>query len=471
MANGTDIQTGSGASAGIRNEQVVSIFDYLEPQYWNEVGARYGYQFDGIYQVLRALERETPVAADEWYAYEENRYQRSITCYDVSTASPEAGGSVIVTLPTAEHEMTGKASFPRVGEMVLTKDEIPCFISAKSTAVDYAHTITITPFSSTDDLGDLHTEKLIIFSGAKAAGMGQPDSTRVGKTRRKFVAQIIPESIGQEGTQFVNQEWTRAIDDGRDYNGWYNPGLMLAEYRLNRKIDGAFTWGKENTSKITQTTGRGAVNYVKTTKGVVPWITELGKQMTVTPGAFDIADLDEITLYQKQQGVTSGVGLILEGPEIAIDIRNATKDYIDGNGTDYTKVINSMFGGNEARAMSINFKVLNLGDFTYIRKEVPAWSDPTAYAETGFNMPKYAVIMPLESYKDPESNEIMPNIASRYRALGNYSRRFEVWHDGAAGGDAYKPYIGDIDEAMLFLRSHLGLQALKMNRAVIMRGS
>jgi hypothetical protein len=172
-------------------------------------------------------------------------------------------------------------------------------------------------------------------------------------------------------------------------------------------------------------------------------------------------------LYQKQQGVTSGVGMILEGPEIAIDIRNAAKDYIDGNGTDYTNVINRMFGGNEALALSVNFKVLNLGDFTYIRKEVPAWSDPTAYAETGFGMPKYAIVMPLESYKDPDTNEIMPNVASRYRALGSYSRRFEVWHDGAAGGDAYKPYIGDIDEAMLYLRSHLGLQALKMNRAVI----
>jgi hypothetical protein len=467
MANGTDYQTGSGASAGIRNEQVVSIFDYLEPQYWNEVGARFGYQFDGIYQILRALERETPVAADEWHSYEENRYSRSISVHAVSNASPSQGAAVVVTIESADHELSGTASFPRAGEMVLTVDEIPCLITLKSTAVTSAHTITIAPVYSTDTLPDLTDTKLIIFSGASAAGMGQPDSVRLGKTKRSFVAQIIKESIGQEGTQFVNQEWTRAIDDGRDYNGWYNPGLMLAEYRLNRKIDGAFTWGKTNTSLLTQTTARGSVNVVKTTKGIVPWITELGKSMTYTPGAFDIADLDDITLYQKQQGVTSGVGMILEGPEIAIDIRNAAKDYIDGNGTDYTNVINRMFGGNEALALSVNFKVLNLGDFTYIRKEVPAWSDPTAYAETGFGMPKYAIVMPLESYKDPDTNEIMPNVASRYRALGSYSRRFEVWHDGAAGGDAYKPYIGDIDEAMLYLRSHLGLQALKMNRAVI----
>ena len=103
-AEGKDLDAGTGAYAGIKNEQVVSIFDYLEPQYWNELGARFGVQFDGIYQTLRSLERESPVLADEWYAYEENRYHRSITAYAVSTASPGAGGSVIVTLPSSEHE-------------------------------------------------------------------------------------------------------------------------------------------------------------------------------------------------------------------------------------------------------------------------------------------------------------------------------------------------------------------------------
>lgn len=464
----TDPNTYPGA--GIRTEEVVSILDYLEPYYWNEVGARYGYQFDGVFQVLRAFGREFPVPRDEWSGYEENRYQRSITAYSVDTAAPGIGGSVVVTLPAAEHEMNGKVSFPREGEAVLTIDEVPAFIEAKSTAVANAHTITITPVDAADDLGDLTGQKLIIFTGAKAAGMGQPDSTFVGKTKRSFVAQIIPESIGQEGTQFVNQEWTRAIDDGRDYNGWYNPGLMMAEYRLNRKIDGAFTWGKANTNSLTQTTHRGAVNSVKFTKGVIPWITELGKEMDITAGAFDIADYDEVSLYMKQQGVVSNVCLSLEGPEVAVDIRNAVKDFNDGGGTDYTTIINNRyFGGDAERALSINFKVLGLDDMIFIRKQVPAWIDPTTYGETGFSMGKYVVLTALEQYQDPDSGVVLPNIASAYRALGNYSRRLEVWHDGAAGGDAYKPYIGDIDEAMLFLRAHVGLQAMKMNRAVIMR--
>jgi hypothetical protein len=130
-----------------------------------------------------------------------------------------------------------------------------------------------------------------------------------------------------------------------------------------------------------------------------------------------------------------------------------------------------MFGGNQELALSVNFTVLNLGGFRWIRKEVPAWSDPTLYSASGYKMPNYVIAAALETFRDPESGIDMPNISARYRALGGYSRRFEVWADGAAGGDAFKPYKGEYDEGLYYLRAHIGLQALKMNRAVIMRGA
>lgn len=462
-------QANTYPGAGILTENIVTLFDWLKPQYWNQVAARYGYQFDGIYQTLRAMNREEPVAADEWNAYEENRYQRVINVLSVDDTTPGAGVAVVCTLATTDHEASGTVSFPRVGDMVLSAAEVPALITAKSTAVASAHTITIEPADILDDLGDLTGDVLIIFSGGYAAGMGQPDSTFVGMTKRTFHAQIIKESVGQEGTQFVNEKWVKAVDDGRSVNGWYNPGLMRAEYFLNRKIDGAFTWGKENTNALTQTTARGNTNDVKMTKGMVPWISELGKEMTITAGAFDMADLDEVTLYQKQQGTTTNMSMFWCGPELAIDVRNAAQAFIDGNGTDYTKVLATLFGGNKELAMSVNFTVLGMGDTTYLLKPVPAWSDPMTYSATGFDMPKYGILCGLDSYKDPKSGIIMPNQAIRYRAMDGYSRRFEVWNVSGAGGSAYKPYVTDVDEAMLYLRAHLGVQLLKANRGVIMR--
>lgn len=455
--------------SGIMTENVVTLFDWVMPQYWNKIAARYGNQFNGIYQFLASAGREEAVANDTWYAYEENRYTRSISSASLSTTSPGAGNPVTVTLASGDHTNSGKYSLPRVGEIVMTVDEIPCQITAKSTTVAGAHTITITPLEVTDDIGDITGEKLIIVSGAKASGTGQIDGTVVGATKRTFYSQIFDETVGIEGSQLVKELWFKTIDDGRSVEEWYTPGIARAEKLLYDKIDGAFTWGKVNTNSITETTARGSINTVFTTKGIVPWIDELGKAMTITAGAFDMADLDEATLYMKQQGIVSNAAVMFAGPQLMQDVRTAAQAYIDGNGTDFAPVVKTLFGGQE-RALSVNFTQLNLGDMTYMLKEVGTWSDPERYSATGFDMPKYGIIMPMAKVKDVKSGVMLDNLAVKYRAMGNYSRRFELWNVSGAGGAGYKPYVTDIDEAMWYLRSHMGLQALKMNQAIIMRG-
>ena len=457
--------------AGILSESVMTIFDQVKPQHWNQLASRFGVQFNGIYQLLASMGAESPVADNVWYAWEENRYVRNISAAQtLSTTTPGAGNPVTFTLAVADHEMTGTVSFPRVGMQVLTQAEVPCQITAKSTAVANAHTITIYPLDATDDIGDLTGQTLILHSGAWAAGTGQPDSTFVGTTKRTFKAQIFKETVGQEGPEFVKEKWYSVIDDGRSIEGWYNPGLSRAEYLLYRQIDGAITWGKHNTNSLTSTTARGSVNTIYTTKGLIPWVSEEGKEMTYTSGSFDMADLDEITLYMKQQGIITPTSCIFTGPVLTQDIRTAAQAYIDGNGTDYTVDVASMFGGKD-KALGVNFTQIKLGDMTYLLKEVEAWNDPMAYSSTGYDIPKYGVVVPIQKVKDAKSGIMMDNLAIRYRALGSYSRRMEVWNVSGAGGNAYKPYVTDVDEAMLYLRAHLGLQALKMNQAVILRAS
>jgi hypothetical protein len=84
-------------------------------------------------------------------------------------------------------------------------------------------------------------------------------------------------------------------------------------------------------------------------------------------------------------------------------------------------------------------------------------------------MSHYGVSLPIAQYRDPKSNEMLDNFATCYRAKGKYSRKFETWTNAGAGGDAFKPYVTDVDEAMIYLRSHMGLQAIKMNQGVIQR--
>jgi hypothetical protein len=455
--------------AGILSETVMTIFDQVKPQHWNKLGARFGVQFNGIYQLLASMGAESAVEADTWYAHEENRYIRHLAAAQtLSTTAPGVHGAVTFTLAVTDHEMTGTVSFPRVGMQVLTQGEVPCQITAKSTAVASAHTITIHPLDALDDIGDLTGQTLIIHSGGWAAGTTQPDSTIVGTTKREFNAQIFKETVGQEGTQFVNSLWYEVMDDGRSLSGWYNPGIARAEYLIYRQIDGAITWGKHNTSLITSTTARGSANLIRTTKGIIPWISEEGKEMTYTSGSFDMADLDEITLYMKQQGIISPVSCIYTGPVLTQDIRTAAQAYIDGNGTDYTTDVAGMFGGKD-KALGVNFTQIKLGDMTYLLKEVEAWNDPEAYSASGYDIPKYGIVVPVQKVRDAKSGIVMDNLAVRYRAKDGYSRRMEAWSLAGAGGPAFRPYTSETDEAMMYLRSHLGLQALKMNQAVILR--
>ena len=458
--------------AGIYSQNVTLLFNQTKPYAWNKLAARFGVQFNGIYQLLASMGSELPIPGITWDAYEENRYSRAISApASLSTTAPGAGNPVIITLAAADHEMTGTVSFPRLYDQVLLQNEVPCQITAKSTTVASAHTITISPLDATDDIGNLTGQTIIIHSGAMAAGMGQPDSTFVGTTKRTFYTQIMKESIGQEGSEFVKQKWYEVIDDGRNVNGWYNPGLSMGEYRLYRKIDGALTWNKPNTNSLTQTTHRGNVNTIYTTKGLIPWVSDEGKEMNYTSGSFEMADLDESTLYMKQNGITVPTATIFAGPVLMQDIRTAAQAFIDGNGTDYTTDVAGVFGGKD-KALSVNFTQIKLGDMTYLLKEVEAWNDPTAYSATGYDIPKYGVVVPTKQMvRDPKRGIMMDNLAVCYPEKDGYSRRFEVWNEGAAGGAAYMPYNGEYDESMWYLRAQMGLQALKMNQSVILRAS
>ncbi|MGI6717635.1 MAG: hypothetical protein ACOX4D_00530, partial [Bacteroidales bacterium] len=53
-------------------------------------------------------------------------------------------------------------------------------------------------------------------------------------------------------------------------------GLGRAEYLLSLKMDGAFTMGDHNHSGLTTIANDGSTVEVMTTKGMIPWIQELG---------------------------------------------------------------------------------------------------------------------------------------------------------------------------------------------------
>ena len=460
------IDPGTYPTAGILSEQVMTIYDTLKPQHIPVLMSRYGEQFLPMFEMFRAMGRERPIMGDEWYGHEENWYHRTITTTG-TLSSPGNGNPGNVTLDAADHDVND-GTFPRVGDIVsIPGTYVQALITVKNTSTPGAHVLTLRPLRTDQNIGAIASGTVLsITNGAFAAGMGQPDPTVVGTTKRKFVAQIFKESVGAEGSQLVNEQWFKVMDNNKSVVGWYTPGTDRGAYELALKMDGAYTWGDES-NNVTQTTHRGNVNNVKTTKGVFPWVRDLGYVLNYTSGALDITDLYDLGLYLKSQGISTGVVIILVGAEFYIDVEGAAKTFFTGNSIDMTSKFGEKIFGTQDLVVNAGIKGIKLGGIVYLFKPMDVWSNPMTWGATGYNLAKYALAFPLTKFKDPTNGNVMlNNIESCYRAKGAYNRRFETWRVAGAGGGLY---VNDIDEENTYFRGHHGLQFLKVNQSAMFK--
>lgn len=453
----------TGPVSNILSEQIMSQWDVLKPQHIQTLMSRYGDQYFPMFGFFESMGRSQPVQGEYWYGHEENWYWRYITTTG-DMADPGAGNVGTITLATDDHDSEGN-SFPREGQIIsIPGTFVQGQIIDKDTSNPAAHVLTIKPGKATNTLGAISSgTKIAISTIAYASGMGQPEGTIVGTTRRKFYSQIFKETIGAEGTQLVLERWYKVIDDSnKSVVGYYTPGLARMEYNLALQIDGGYTWGDES-DNLTQTTHRGHTNTVYTTKGIFPHIRDLGKTLNYTYGSFAIEDLYEIGFYLLSQGITSGYVVLMAGAKFMKDLEKAVYTYISGNGTDLTQRVGEKLFGTTDFALSMGVTAIKIGGIIYIIKPMEQWSNPKTFGLTGYDLDKYAIWAPLSKVKDKKTGKLLDNIATRYLAKGNYSRKFEMWEDGAAGGNTGK-YVGEIDEKNWYMRGHHGLQALKVNQ-------
>lgn len=454
------VDTNTSAVSSIYTESIMSMHDVFKPQHIPELMSRYGEQYMPMFQFFRSMGREYPVAADTWYGHEENWYHRTITVKTLVAAGAK-GATVNVTLATADHDSAGN-SYPRVNDIVTIPGTwVQAMITAKNVTTPSAHVITLKPLLTTQNIPELAANKVLaITNGAHGAGTGQPAGTVVGTTKRTFKAQIIKETIGAHGSQLVNEKWYTILDDNRSVKGYYSPGYARGDYLMALKMDGAFTWGVV-ADNVTETADDGSTVTVNTTRGIFPWVQALGKTFEYSAGNMSIDDLDAVGLYLKSQGVTSGIVLVLAGAKLLNDVDKATKDYIDGTGTDLTRVETVLWKGNRQLSLSLNVKVITKGGITFVFKPMDVWSNPVTFGATGYNLDQYGLVIPLAKIKDPVDKVMLDNIATRYRAMDGYSRRFETWRVAGAGGGQY---VSAIDAERTYFRAHIGLQLLKVNQ-------
>lgn len=451
------------AIAQIYASDIISGFDLHKPEYLNKMFMRYGDQGLSTFQLIRSMGFEKPVANDSYSHFEENRIHEICVVKDI-VAQPAIGEDIQFTLDPNSLDANNRY-YVRKWDMILFPNEVTGSVVDIDVTTPSAPVVTVTLHDDTDQFPALTADQeLVIYSNGFSEGSGQPDSAVSGAYKYTNDAQIIKETVGFTGTEMVNQSWVE-VYNGNKLIGYYMKGQLDIDYRMSLRADGAFLWGKRivNTSLVDDDNENKAI---KGTEGLVPYIRRLGNEQTYTSGAFTVSEFNDMSKTLDREGVGNYI-LGLLGIDCHVDIEDTLKTYFADTNIQFARqtVNNDIFKSNESLGATVNFKYLTKSERTFMFKRMHTFNNPKLYGATGYDMSKYGIFLPIKRGKDARTGEMMDSIGCRYRALGQYNRRMEVWKVGGAGNGLK---VTEFDKTNTYMRSHVGAHFMGGNQFLLL---
>lgn len=454
---------GPDAISQIYASDIVSGFDIHKPEKLNVLFSRYGDQGASYFQLIRSMGFEQPVANDTYGHYEENHIHTTIHARDAVAVSA-AGAVCLITLDPQDLDANNNFYARRWDVIMFPNEVMGQIISIDKTTVPAAPVLSVQPVNQADNIPAITAgETLSIRTSAFSEGSGQPDSALSGTWEYDNDAQIIKESIGYTGTEMVNQDWFDVTSKGQSIPAFYFKGQIDIDYRMALKIDGALLWGRRGDGSIIDAaTGRP----IKFTEGMIPYARRVGNEQTYTAGAFTVDEFDTMA-NTLDQNFAGNYILGLTGLKLTQDIENALKTYFTNTNIVFAKeaVNDVLFHRNEALSASVNFTYLTKSERTFMFKTMGVFNNPQIDGASGYSANKLGLFFPVNKKKDPVSGNMVDSVGTRYRALGKYSRRMEVWKVGGAG-EGLK--VTEFDKVNTYQRCHVGAHFRGGNQFVLL---
>ncbi len=453
------------AIAQIYASDIVSGFDIHKPEYLNQLFSRYGDQGASFFQLIRSMGFEKPVAQDTYGHFEENHIHEIIHSREI-VAQPAQGDPITFVLDTTD--LDGNNNFyVRKFDQMIFPNEVTGIVVDIDVTDPTAPEITVEPNETTDRFPALTAgEELVIMSNAFSEGSGQPEGAVSGTWEYSNCAQIIKETIGYTGSEMVNQTWFDVTTKGQSIPAFYFKGQIDIDYRMALRIDGALLWSKQTTNTTGVIDDDNENRVIKTTEGLIPYIRRVGNEQSYTAGAFDVAEFDEMDNTLDREFAGNYI-LTLLGITVHQEIENALVDYFKNTDISFARQTTNevLFNSNESLAASVNFKYLTKSERTFLFKRMGVFNNRKLYGATGYSAPTMGVVMPINKRKDPVSGNMVDSMGTRYRALGKYSRRMEVWQVGGAG-EGLK--VTEFDKRNTYQRCHVGAHFRGGNQMLIL---
>ena len=453
---------GPEAIAAIYASDIISNFDLHKPEILNTLFNRFGDQGASYFQLIRSMGFEKPVANDTYGHFEDNHIHEIVHVLDI-VAQPAVGANIQFTLDPVDLDANNNF-YLRLWDIILFPTEVTGSVIAIDVTAPAAPVVTVRLNEITDQFPALTAgEELAIITSSFSEGSGQPEGAVSGTWEYDNDAQIIKETIGVTGSEMVNQAWVTITTLGQALPAFYFKGQIDIDYRMALKIDGALLWGKRSTNVITDAvTGRP----IKTTEGLIPYIRRVGNEQTSVDGAFTVDEFDEMSNTLDREFAGNYI-LGLLGISLHQDIENALVTYFANTNIQFARQATNevLFKSNEALSASVNFTYLTKSERTFLLKRMGSFNHKKLAGAEGYSARKLGVFMPINKKKDPVSGNMVDAFGTRYRSLGKYSRRMEVWQVGGAG-EGLK--VTDIDDRNTYQRCHIGAHQRGGNQFVLL---
>ena len=457
--------------------------DMLVPQIWGEIVKLYGPGI-GLLEFLYMAGSIVPIAGPTKKLFEELSLVRTVTSEGASGAVA-AGVAWTLHLSTADFSGTtdnaylGKNDIVVVPAKYVTKNGVkvtkPSLWQVTPTGIDAADTTAKSyTLYGLDILDRINVTiptgtKLMVTGGAYANGVqgGSPKSS--GWQTRTFVCSTRRQNWMITGSQQSNQRYYETLRGGG--SGVFTKATMEADFLLSKYINDDLMLGQLLTATALNQLDRDS-NSIKPTNtlGLLGHMVD-GSMKQYYTTSYQYSDFDDVKPLLLSQGITGRNVNFFMGSELYKQLENS--------GLDFKK---EFAGGTTLGAIgeidaSLKFVHKNGVQTTF--KELPSFSDPTAYGATsfddfftgmGFIVPDVDVTV-RGSMEDPSSFK-MKNLALGYKNYNGENRtRINKILPGVAnvGQGTGNIAVDNYDDVRGELLSEYMLIVLKRNQMILVQ--
>lgn len=430
-----------------------------EEQDWLELIQRYGNGFD-VLNFCNLASREVNVGSNNLTIIEESVRERPVT---VSIpASAVAPIDPIITFLTTDDsdDYIREGMSLLIPQSYVTGQDYDLELRLYKDGTDWKGK----SFSGTATIDSAITTKEFILSASSyGEGADGIDPMADGFYERNTDGRMLKEAFAIEGGKRFNEIF-RAVKSKYGEAGLFSKAQLDSSFRLDSQKDAFILTGNPNTntSNLTTTSIAGGSNIVRSTKGLIPIMKELGQELTWSTD-FDIDKFRAVKALLEAVGILNREVDFLGGTDLMANIETSMIDFLKTNSAGhsfYEKMNKVGFNVKEVVINSVRFNLTELHSFANINK---FGSSEYGYRDMAFLLPRGEYNVTMKNHGKPSEEMKLPHLTMGYAVNQGENRKHTVTYvkgnidfpTGAAAANSYDGVKFDMKTHIIPIFNHI----------------